>query len=197
MAEVEVAFKVKQKQAKCEKLLKKAGYKLFWKAKTRDLYFTKSELTPDMNEQELKFECVRIRNSNGGYSVDNFSVFDNSKPDKFKCEKSKAYEIAGMLLENGYKKVFDTLKTDYVYKKGNSYHQLQNIDGIGLLDYSYNEDIKDLPEDTQFEILSKDMKQIGIELEYEEGIDKLRTLLSGKICFSKNQNGNYNLIEKI
>ena len=194
MAEVEIAFKVKQKQSKCEKLLKKVGYELFWKAKTRDLYFTKIELSLDMSEQELKFACVRIRNSNGGYSVDNFSVFDNSKPDKFKCDKIKAYEIVEMLLENGYKKVFDTSKTDYVYKKGNSYHQLQNIDGIGLLDYAYDEDIKDLQEEKQFEILSKEMEDIGIELEYKEGIDKLRTLLLGKLCFSKNQNGNYNLI---
>ena len=194
MAEVEVAFKVSQRQSKCEKLLKKAGYELFWKAKTRDLYFTKTELSPDMSEQELKFACVRIRNSNGGYSVDNFSVFDNSKPDKFKCDKIKAYEIVEILLENGYKKVFDTSKTDYVYKKGNSYHQLQNIDGIGLLDYAFDEDIKNLPEDEQFIILKKEMEDIGIELEYDKGVDKLRTLLSRKLCFSKNQNGNYNLI---
>ena len=194
MAEVEVAFKVSQKQAKCEKLLKKAGYELFWKAKTRDLYFTTTELVPDMSEQELKFSCVRIRNSNGGYSVDNFSLFDKSKPDKFKCDKSKANEIEEMLLEKGYKKVFDTLKTDCVYKKGNAYHQLQNIDEIGLLDYACDEDIKDLPEDEQYVILKKEMEDIGIELEYDKGIDKLRTLLSGKLCFSKNQNGNYNLI---
>ena len=194
MAEVEVAFKVSQKQSKCEKLLKKAGYELFWRAKTRDLYFTKTELSLDMSEQELKFACVRLRNSNGGYSVDNFSVFDKSKPDKFKCDKIKAYEIAEMLLEKGYKKVFDTSKTDYVYKKGNAYHQLQNIDGIGLLDYAFDEDIKDLPEDEQFIILKKEMEDIGIELEYDKGVDKLRTLLSRKLCFSKNQNGNYNLI---
>lgn len=194
MAEVEVAFKVSQKQSKCGKLLKKAGYEMFWKAKTRDLYFTTTELVSDMSEQELKFACVRLRKSNGGYSVDNFSVFDKSKLDKFKCDKSKAYEIAEMLLEKGYKKVFDTSKTDYVYKKGNAYHQLQNIDGIGLLDYAFDEDIKDLPEDEQFIILKKEMEDIGIELEYDKGIDKLRTLLSGKLCFSKNQNGNYNLI---
>lgn len=115
---------------------------------------------------------------------------------KFKCNRDEAYKIGEMLLEKGYKQVFDTSKTDYVYKKGNFYHQLQNIDGIGLLDYAYNEDSKDLPEDEQFEILSKEMEEIGIELEYEEGVDKLRTLLSGELCFSKNQNGNYNLFNK-
>ena len=62
MAEVEIAFKVKQKQSKCEKLLKKVGYELFWKAKTRDLYFTKTELSLDMSEQELKFACVFVEN---------------------------------------------------------------------------------------------------------------------------------------
>lgn len=196
MAEVEVAFKVNYNQSKCEKLLEKAGYKLFWKAKTQDLYFTKTELESDMSEQELKFACVRLRNSNGGYSVDNFSLFDKSKPDKFKCDKNKANEIAEMLLEKGYKKAFDTSKTDCIYKKGNSYHQLQNIKGIGLLDYVYNEDIKDLPEEKQFEILSKEMEDIGIDLEFKEGVDKLRTLLANKLCFSKNQNGNYNLMKK-
>ena len=40
MSEVEVAFKVKQKQGKCERLLKKAGFKLFHKANTHDIYFT-------------------------------------------------------------------------------------------------------------------------------------------------------------
>ena len=36
------------------------------------------------------------------------------------------------------------------------------------------------------------MLNLGFELEYEEGVDKFRSLLSEKYCFSKNQNGNYN-----
>ena len=36
------------------------------------------------------------------------------------------------------------------------------------------------------------MKNLGFELEYEEGVDKLRSLLAQKLCFSKNQNGDYN-----
>ena len=53
-----------------------------------------------------------------------------------------------------------------------------------------------MPEEKQFEILSKEMEDIGIDLEFKEGVDKLRTLLANKLCFSKNQNGNYNLMKK-
>lgn len=41
----------------------------------------------------------------------------------------------------------------------------------------------------QFTLLSNGMKNLGFELEYEEGVDKLRSLLAQKLCFSKNQNG--------
>ena len=192
MNEVEVAFKVKQKQSKCEKLLKQAGYKLFWKAKTHDVYFSNKKLTKEMSEQELKFACVRIRCSNGGYSVDNFNIYNLNKENKFKCSKEETLKIEKQLEEDGFVKVFDTSKTDYVYLKNKSCHQLQNIEGIGLLDYYYDEDIFDKPENEQFRFLTQEMHNLGFELEYEEGVDKLRTLLSKKLCFSKNQNGNYN-----
>lgn len=196
MAEVEVAFKVRDKQSKCEKLLKKAGYKLFWKAKTHDIYFTKQELTAEMSEQELKFACVRIRCSNGGYSVDNYHTYNHSKPNKFKCTKDDAIQIAEELDNSGLVKVFDTSKSDVVYKRGNRYHQLQDIEGIGLLDYVYDEDIKKEPENVQVEILQQEMTDVGIALEYKNGVDKLRTLLNnGDLCFSHNKNGNYNLTQ--
>ena len=192
MQEVEVGFKVKQTQEESEELLKKGGYELLFHTQTHDLYFTNKELTEDMTEQELKFSCVRFRHSKGGSSFDNFNLFDSSKPDKFKCELDEAAEIMVKLKENGFKKVFDTFKTDYIYKKGNSYHQLQKIDHIGLLDYFYDEDIFEYRPEWQFTLLSNGMKNLGFELEYEEGVDKLRTLLSKKLCFSKNQNGDYN-----
>lgn len=195
MSEVEVAFKVKQKQSKCERLLKKAGFKLFHKAQTHDIYFTEKNLTEDMSEQELKFSCVRIRCSNGGYSIDNYNIYDSTAKDKFKCSKEEAEKIAKQLMKDGLVKVFDTSKTDFVYSKGKAYHQLQNIDGVGLLDYYYDESIADQPENVQFDHLYQEMLRLGFELEHNEGVDKLRTLLSKKLCFSKNQNGNYNLME--
>ena len=63
-----------------------------------------------------------------------------------------------------------------------------------MLDYYYGENIAEQPEDKQYEYLHQEMLRLGFELEHKEGIDKLRTLLSKKLCFSKNQNGNYNLM---
>lgn len=119
-------------------------------------------------------------------------MFDESKPDKFKCSLDEAAEIIVNLKQNGFKKVFDTYKTDFIYKKDNTYHQLQKINHIGLLDYVYCEDLFQHKPEWQFTLLSNGMKNLGFELEYEEGVDKLRSLLSQKLCFSKNQNGDYN-----
>ena len=66
-----------------------------------------------------------------------------------------------------------------------------------MLDYYYDESIADQPEDVQFNHLYQEMLRLGFKLEHNEGVDKLRTLLSKKLCFSKNQNGNYNLMENV
>lgn len=191
MQEVEVAFKIKQTQKESEKLLLSFGYKLFHKAKTHDLYFAKIKLTPEMTEQQLKFNCIRLRFSNNNLSFNNFNLFDKTK-NNFNCTKKESKQILKQLKQNGFKKVFDTFKTDYVYKKDNSYHQLQNIKKIGLLDYFYNEDIFSLSPLNQYKTLKQEMLNMGFELEYEDGVDKLRSLLAKKLCFSKNQNGDYN-----
>ena len=93
--------------------------------------------------------------------------------------------------KNGFRVLFDTRKSDWVYKKGNSYHQLQDIENIGLLDYCYDEDIFEKTEEQQFEILKSNLISMGFELEFEEGVDKLRTLYHKEYKFSKNQNAKY------
>lgn len=191
MQEVEVGFKVKQSQEECEKLLKKDGYSLLFNTETHDLYFTNKKITKKMTEQEIKFSCIRFRHTKGTCRFDNFNLFDTTRPNKFKSDMVEASEIITKLINNGFKKVFDTFKTDYIYKKGNAYHQLQNINKIGLLDYYYDEDVFSKSPKEQFEFLTKNMLKLGFKLEYDEGVDKLRTILSGKLCFSKNQNGDY------
>ena len=42
----------------------------------------------------------------------------------------------------------------------------------------------------------EDVCNIESPTNFKEGVDKLRTLLANKLCFSKNQNGNYNLMKK-
>ena len=105
-------------------------------------------------------------------------------------------EMYRVLKTNGFNVVFDTKKTDWIYKKGNSYHQLQDIQDIGLIDYYYDEDIFDKTEEEQSVILKNNLLAMGFELEYEEGVDKLRTLYNKEFKFSKNQNGKYEYLTK-
>lgn len=190
--EVEVAFKVTQNLKQCEELLIKAGYTLLFSTQTHDLYFTNKTLTPEMSEQQLKFSCIRFRHSGGGCSFDNYKLFSPLEEDRIKCTFIQAVNIINNLLNSGYHLAFDTYKTDSVYKKDSSYHQLQDIKHIGLLDYFYDETLFNESASVQFEKLTKKMKELGFNLEFDEGVDKLRTLLNEKYCFSKNQNGNYN-----
>jgi hypothetical protein len=80
-------------------------------------------------------------------------------------------DIINELFNNGFIVVFDTKKSDWVYKKGTIYHQLQVIDGICLLDYVYdeNEEKKLLDENIQFENLKKHVLDLGLTLEFELG----------------------------
>lgn len=46
----------------------------------------------------------------------------------------------------------------------------------------------------QYEYLKKLMLDMGFELEFEDGVDKFRTLLARAYRFSRNQNGDYNCL---
>ena len=191
MQEVEVGFKIKQTQAEAEDLLQKGGYELLFNTETHDLYFSNKKISKKMTEQQIKFACIRFRHTKGTCGFDNYQLFDTTKPNRFKCSLDEAAESIVALKNAGFNKVFDTFKTDFIYKKGKSYHQLQNINKIGLLDYYYDEDIFSLSQKEQFDFLYNNMLKLGFELEYTEGVDKLKSLLSKKLCFSKNQNGDY------
>ena len=75
---------------------------------------------------------------------------------------------------------------------------IQDIQGIGLVDYVYNKEIfgKGYSEQEQFDLLKQQMKDLGFTLEYEYGIDKLRTLYFKELKFSTNQIGLYQYQKK-
>ena len=191
MQEVEIGFKIKNSLKDSKRLLKRAGFKNLFNAETHDVYYTNRTLTPEMSEQEIKFSCVRMRMCNGGIAFHNCNVFDKSIENEFKCNKEKAKEFIALMESKGFVKVIDTLKTDSIWIRDKLCCQLQNIDNIGILNYIYDESIFNLSEEDQFLILTKIILDLGFDLEYPLGIDKLRTLLSGEFQFSQNQNGNY------
>lgn len=195
--EVEAGFKVKESIEEAEKILLANGFENTFKtAHTRDVYFGKNLNIEGKSEEEIKRSMVRLR----GFAIfENLKLLDSSLPEsKLTVDFKTALDYSNKLLNSGFDVVLDTEKTDWVYKKGRCWHQLQDIKGIGLVDYVYNEEVfnKGYTEEEQFEILRKEMRGLGFNLEYDLGIDKLRTLLTGKIQLSTNQIGKYNYQEK-
>lgn len=188
MVEVEAGFKIKESKEEAEKILLANGFVNTWKtAKTRDVYFGKETDFRGKTEEEIKRRLVRCR---GFETFENLQLLDSSFAEgKHKVDFKTALEICNRLLASGFDIVFDTEKTDWIYKKGRCWHQLQDIKDIGLVDYVYNEEIfdKGYSEEEQFELLRQQMKALGFTLEYELGIDKLRSLYSGEIKLSTNQ----------
>ncbi len=195
--EVEAGFKVKESKEEAEKILLDNGFvNTFKTAHTRDVYFGKDIEIEGKSEEEIKRSMVRLR---GFETFENLQLLGDEYPEgKYKADFKTALDICNKLLANGFEVIIDTEKTDWVYKKGRCWHQLQEIKNIGLVDYVYNEEIfdKGYSEEEQFTLLHTQMTDLGFHLEYDLGIDKLRSLLSGKIQFSTNQIGKYNYQEK-
>ena len=191
--EIEVGFKIKEDKIDAEKILLKNGFvNTFKTAHTRDIYFGKDVNFDNMSEEEIKNSLVRCR---GCSLFENLEILDPTLPKgKVSVNFKTAFSYFDRMFKEGYDVVFDTEKTDWIYKKGKCYHQLQEIKDIGLIDYVYNEEIfgLGLNENQQFEILKKQMIDLGFHLEYELGVDKLRSLYSKELKFSKNQIGKYN-----
>lgn len=195
--EVEAGFKVKESKEEAEKILLDNGFvNTFKTAHTRDVYFGKSLEFEGKSEEEIKRSMVRLR---GFETFENLQLLSDKYPEgKYKVDFKTALDICNKLLAKEFEVIIDTEKTDWVYKKGRCWHQLQEIKNIGLVDYVYNEEIfdKGYTEEEQFDLLHQQMTDLGFHLEYDLGIDKLRSLLSGKIQFSTNQIGKYNYQDK-
>ncbi len=195
--EVEAGFKVRESKEEAEKILLDNGFvNTFKTAHTRDVYFGKDIEIEGKSEEEIKRSMVRLR---GFETFENLVLLGDKYPEgKYKADFKTALDICNKLLANGFEVIIDTEKTDWVYKKGRCWHQLQEIKNIGLVDYVYNEEIfdKGYSEQQQFDLLHTQMTDLGFHLEYDLGIDKLRSLLSGQIQFSTNQIGKYNYQEK-
>lgn len=197
MIRVEAGFKIKQTKEDAERILLNNGFENTFKTKcTHDIYFGKDVDLHNKSEEQIKQSLIRCRNFE---TFENLQLFNAQISEgKIKVDEQTAKEICNTLLNSGYKIIFDTEKSDWIYKKGNCWHQLQEIKNIGLVDYVYNEEIfdKGYCENEQFELLKKQMQELGFTLEYQYGIDKLRSLYSGKIEFSINQIGLYKYQEK-
>lgn len=203
---VEVGLLLGEDVEKYEKVLEDNGAVNVFNCETHDLYWTNKthrELEK-LTENQIKNACVRLRicsgvggkEFNGNYDVsmsfDNFKIYDEKKDDRFKVDMKKFKQIQKKLEDDGWYLVFDTFKRDnqYTIDDMKSRIQLQDIDTIGVLLYYDNPDYYGLDEETQRVRLIEELNSYGFDFKKEDlGVDKLRTLLLGHTCYSKNQNG--------
>ena len=194
MAEIEVGFKIKQNQIEGEQILLNQGFEVKFKTKTKDMYLGTNVNFEGKDEETVKQSLIRFRNFD---KIENLKVLDESLPDRISVDKRTRKSYLKKLKNAGFKVIFKTRKEDWVYVKDGVWHQLQNIKDIGLLDYVYMNNLSDnLSEQELFEIAKQHILNLGFELEFELGVDKLRSLYYKKYMFSTNQIGLYKYQEK-
>ena len=179
------------------KMLKDNGLENTFNCNTRDIYYTNLKTFDGLTEQEIKYNCVRLRILDGidgtrfhpatsfERKVQNYKIFDKSaEKNKFHVTDEELIEYESKLLQAGWKKIFDTKKTDYQFENG---IQLQVIENVGLLVYYADIKYAGLDLEKQFELLYKDLEQFGFTFIHKLGVDKLKTLYYNKKHCSKFQ----------
>lgn len=174
---VEVGMKLEKDLIYYHDILIKNGLRLDFCCITHDIYYSKNNLD-GLTENQMKKSCIRLR------FCDGINQKERSKSELLKRERE--------LIDDGYVKVFDTIKFDFQYCHSSmkSRVQLQNIKDVGLLVYYDNPDYYNEPVDEQRKLLFNELNSYGFDFkETDLGLDKLRTLYYKKEMFSKNQNG--------
>ena len=178
---VEVGMELNKSLIYYHDMLIKHNLVLFFACVTHDVYYSKENLD-GLTEKQMKNACIRLRKLEGIIGV--------NKDIMAKDEEIKAQEK--QLINQGYSKVFDTVKLDFHYKRPNWYNsiQLQDIKDVGLLVYYEDKKYDNLSPNEQRKALLKELNTYGFHFnEKDLGVDKLRTLYYGKKMYSKNQNG--------
>lgn len=200
---VEVGLLLDRPQEYYEAILQQHGARLMFACQTHDVYWSKHQFI-NMTEAQIKSACVRYRSVTRQGDVKEHTSLQNDEIVNTafggKQPSIKNYtlpELERFFSDIGWRKVFDTTKTDYQFKIGNmkSCLQLQNIEGVGLLLYYDNPDLYYLPETEQRKALIDELNTYGFYFAYNTpGVDKLRSLHTGKLCFSMNQADNGDFI---
>ena len=202
---VEVGFLLENDLDYYEEMLEKLGAEKTFVCETHDKYWTNKtyDELEKLTENQIKNACVRLRECEGfdtvhcyqsepSFHFDNVQIFDKNMQNVVKIKRDEVNSVISEMESQNWYMIFDTFKRDYQYKIGNmeSRIQLQEIDNIGLVLYYDNPEYYDMPENLQRNTLIDELNSYGFNFNYsEQGIDKLKTLLTGRDCFSLNQNG--------
>lgn len=180
-----------------DEMLTNAGAFNVFNCETRDVYWTFHDLR-GMTEKQMKNACIRYRQCTnltsdrpGPAIMQNYPMADKRNVGEFFVPTETLEAFDKGLQAQGYMKVFDTRKFDYQYATPSmrSRIQLQQIDNIGLVVYYDNPDYYHMRPDEQRVALIRELNSFGFGIpETQMGLDKLRTLFTGQLCYSANQN---------
>lgn len=173
---VELGMKLDKDLIYYHKKLMENGFQLVYSCTTRDIYYTKQDLS-GLTEKEMKDSCERIRYCH---------VLNKELKSYEELE-----EQAENLIKDGYLVQFDTTKFDYHYSNGKikGRIQIQDIENIGLLVYYDNPDYYEYSIEEQRRLLLNELNSYGFNFNKDElGLDKLRTLYYKEEKYSLNQN---------
>jgi hypothetical protein len=180
-----------------DEMLTNAGAFNVFNCETHDVYWTFHDLR-GMTEKQMKNACIRYRQCTnltsdrpGPAIMQNYPMADKRNVGEFFVPTETLEAFDKGLQAQGYMKVFDTRKFDYQYATPSmrSRIQLQQIDNIGLVVYYDNPDYYHMRPDAQRVALIRELNSFGFGIpESQMGIDKLRTLYTGELCYSANQN---------
>lgn len=180
-----------------DEMLTNAGAFNVFNCETHDVYWTFHDLR-GMTEKQMKNACIRYRQCTnltsdrpGPAIMQNYPMADKRNVGEFFVPTETLEAFDKGLQAQGYMKVFDTRKFDYHYATPSmrSRIQLQQIDSIGLVVYYDNPDYYHMRPDAQRVALIRELNSFGFGIpESQMGIDKLRTLYTGELCYSANQN---------
>lgn len=188
---VEISMPVSKSIDEIVEMLLKNGCKNGYNGEVHDIYYTNQKLD-GLSENEMKKACVRIRKYREYQSNGKWDISVQNKDILIEDIKSisSIEEMINKLEDNGYKKVFDTKKTDlhYIIPNCKGDIQLQYVEDIGNLVYYYNEELFGINEYEQRRRLIDELNSVGFDFNYEDyGLDKLRTLYYGIEEYSLNQ----------
>ena len=162
----EIELQISGNKDDIEKMLLDNKFEIFYKVLTiSDYYLPINE--DDSNHKTLKEKCKRIRYVEPVYKFKNKWHID-------KCIKEEK-----SIIDEGYKKIYTDIKTDYVYKNAKEddmYFQIQNIKNDCLMIAYDNKKYYNIESKEQRKILIQDVIKYGIKILSEDNIDRFKLI---------------------
>lgn len=159
-----------------EKMLLDNKFEIFYKVLTiSDYYLPINE--DDSNHKTLKEKCKRIRYVEPVYKFKN--KWQDYKEWIKHYDIDKCIKEEKSIIDEGYKKIYTDIKTDYVYKNAKEddmYFQIQDIKNDCLMIAYDNKKYYNIESKEQRKILIQDVIKYGIKILSEDNIDRFKLI---------------------